>query len=351
MPCCASSSGSASAAPGSAPPAPRRTRPGSRPRGRPRPARGLDRRAELGDLAACVVDVELALDGVAGELRSRASASPNAAWRPLAAVSGPVGLADTNSTRIRSAPRRAPPPWRSPAARTSASAAACQPSERKRFRKPGPGDLDAVEPVAQQCAELGADLAGDVARRRADDRRQEHRRVRGVVAEARLLRALERRPALCGTASPPMVGGCGLEGLAERGERWHSVMVGLTRQDPVCAVELLEEHHAGELVGHRQRARATAGGRPPAAPGRRRRRSRSTRRSAASRRVWTQRLKAIVSIDSPPVGEQRHERALRDAPRDGVVLAHLDEVDRRVATQEAAVVVDVVGVRRSQPAD
>ena len=33
----------------------------------------------------------------------------------------------------------------------------------------GPGDLDAVEPIAQQCAELGADLTGHVARRRADD--------------------------------------------------------------------------------------------------------------------------------------------------------------------------------------
>ena len=102
------------------------------------PRAGLDRRTELGDLAACVVDVELALDGVAANSRSRESASPNAACRPLAAVSGPVGLADTNSTRIRSGDSGEPAPWRSPAATTSASAAACQPSDRKRLRKPGP---------------------------------------------------------------------------------------------------------------------------------------------------------------------------------------------------------------------
>ncbi len=66
----------------------------------------------------------------------RASASPNAAWRPDAAVSGPVGFADTNSTWMRSP--CSPAPKRSPVPSTSATAPTYHASDRKRLRNPGP---------------------------------------------------------------------------------------------------------------------------------------------------------------------------------------------------------------------
>jgi hypothetical protein len=70
--------------------------------------------------------------------RIRASASPNAAWRPDAAVSGPVGLAETNSSTTFSGCSGDPMPNASPASSRASSAPMNQSWARKTLRKPGP---------------------------------------------------------------------------------------------------------------------------------------------------------------------------------------------------------------------
>jgi hypothetical protein len=84
--------------------------------------------------------------------RIRASASPNAAWRPDAAVSGPVGLAETNSTWIRSRLALDPAPNASPAAITSSIAARYQASVRNRLRKPGPATSTFSTRAPSRCS-------------------------------------------------------------------------------------------------------------------------------------------------------------------------------------------------------
>ena len=116
---------------------------------------GADRLAERGDLRARVVEVVLA-----PRPRGRAKLEqPRAARRRRRrggrwpAVSGPVGLAETNSTWIRSrgvrpCRRRS---RRRPRARARA-AAAYQASARKTFRKPGPATSTRSTRVAQALA-------------------------------------------------------------------------------------------------------------------------------------------------------------------------------------------------------
>ena len=129
---------------------------------------GGDRLGEQPHLGAGVVEVVLALDLVAAGLEQRARASRRRRRpRPLAAVTGPVGLALTNSTRTRSGDSAALAPSRSPAASSSATASRCQRSERKTLRKPGPATSIRSALAAEDPVELGPQALGDLARRRA----------------------------------------------------------------------------------------------------------------------------------------------------------------------------------------
>jgi hypothetical protein len=56
----------------------------------------------------------------------------------VAVGGGPVGLAETNSIRMRSGEAAVPPPQPSPAASTCAAAAVYQASARKTLTNPGP---------------------------------------------------------------------------------------------------------------------------------------------------------------------------------------------------------------------
>ena len=69
---------------------------------------------------------------------SRASESPTAAARALTMTSGPVGLADTNSRRMRAPASASPCPYDSPAARMSDSARAVHSADRNTLMNPGP---------------------------------------------------------------------------------------------------------------------------------------------------------------------------------------------------------------------
>ena len=123
------------------------------------------------------------------------------------------------------------------------------------MRKPGPGDLDALDPLAEPVAAAPRRAARRSPAAAAQRRREQHRGVRRVVAEAGLLRALERRPPTAVAAAVAQLGGGGLDGGAELVQGSHgSKMVRLARQDLVRPVQLLEQHDARELVRERHRA-------------------------------------------------------------------------------------------------
>ena len=110
----------------------------------------LDRGAEQVHLVAAVVDVELAGRPSAPAASStRASASPTTAQRVCPRCSGPVGLAEMNSTLIRSpaqgvvARRR-----RRPAATMSAATLPWAPAATVMLRNPGPAISTSATPSA-----------------------------------------------------------------------------------------------------------------------------------------------------------------------------------------------------------
>ena len=179
---------------------------GDRLAGHPR----RDRAPEQLDLGAVVVDVVLALDLVAARTRARARASRRTRrGGRSAAFRGPVGLALTNSTRMRSrcAAGTAPAPNTSP----------CVPHGRERVAKPGVGqeqveeagarDLDALERVPESGVQRSADALRDLTRRRLQRRCEQHRDVRGEVAELGPRRPLERRLRALGAVAAHRRGG------------------------------------------------------------------------------------------------------------------------------------------------
>jgi hypothetical protein len=84
-----------------------------------------------------------------------------------------------------------------------------------------PGDFDVVDALAQGARERPGEALGDLPRRRAQRGRQQHRGVRGVVAEAGLLRPLERRPDGQARLAVAQLGGRRLDRAAELFERTH----------------------------------------------------------------------------------------------------------------------------------
>ena len=115
--------------------------------------------------------------------------------------------------------------------RRRAAAAEVLPGAEHRVQRPGvpavgedevqearAGDLDALERRAEAGLQLLAEVGRDVARGPAQDGRQEHGRVRRVVAVPGLLGTLERRRRL--RARPVGQRGHGVfEGAAEVGDR------------------------------------------------------------------------------------------------------------------------------------
>lgn len=118
----------------------------------------------------------------------------------------------------------------------------------------------------------------------------------------------------------------------------------------MAAVELLEQHDAGELVGQRQEperepvvdrveveAERSADDEADVAPG-----LPAILEEAAER----DRVELLAGTI-----EQRDERALGDAAREALLLAHLDHLDPSVTRDELEVVLDVIGVGRAQSPD
>ena len=69
------------------------------------------------------------------------------------------------------------------------------------------------------------------------------------------------------------------------------------------------------------------------------------------RRSSRKRLKPTLSYSLPAGVEQHVERALGDPLLDLLVLAHLDQLEPRVAREQPLIVLHVVGERRPQPPD
>ena len=318
---------------------------------------GLDRLAERCDLAAGVVDVVLALDGVAGELeepRERvAVGGVAAAGGGQRARSGWRRRTRRGSARRRPAQpraaarrrRRARPPARR---RTSASA-------RKRFRKPGPATSTRSSRSPSSAPSSRAEPLGDLARRRASapapaasPRSSSSRRSRpswGARASARLLGA--------SGAAARSVGGGGLDGLAELVERVVTLSDGRARRRGSCGRgRAARAARRGRAGGAASSGRATAGGRRASSSMPVRAADHEAQVAPACRRSSSQRLKAS-RVDTPRPPRSSSDTKARSGIRRAtcVVLAHLDQLEPRVAAQQPLVVLDVVGVRRPQPPD
>ena len=209
----------------------------------------------------------------------RAIASPYAAWRPLAAVSGPVGFAETYSTLTFSRFSGEPRPQSSPAATTCRAAATYHGSARKTFRKPGPATSTRSTASPSRALSFSPEPLRDLARGRAERGREQHRRVRRVVAEAGLLRPLQARARRRRGLAVAQVAGGRLDRGAQIIDRVRHGNDGTARWRGSCA------HGRAARAARRARACAAAsaartrgGGRRSGVRCRTRRRSRSRRR-------------------------------------------------------------------------
>src|SRR4051794_12522901 len=129
-----------------------------------------------------------------------------------------------------------------------------------------------------------------------------------------------------------------------------SMMVGLARQDLVGPEQLLEQHHARELVGQRHRAE-----REPVVAAL----QRGPERAADHEAHVAPGLPALLQpagerlavVGPAAVVEQRHVRALGDPPPERGVVGDLEQLHPGLPPQQAAIVLDVVGVRRPHATD
>ena len=180
---------------------------------------GEDRSAELLDLRAGVVEVVLAADVVAAELEQPRERVAIGAVPPACSGHRPGG--------VRGDELDVDALGGVGAAAAEVAAGGQHVVERlhapgigeEEVQEAGAGDVDTVERGAETLAQLVGEARGDVARRRARDGREQHRGVRRVVAEAGLLRTLERRRGALGpVAAGDRAGGVLNDGaqLAER---------------------------------------------------------------------------------------------------------------------------------------
>ncbi len=154
---------------------------------------GGDRLGEPAHLAADVVEQVLPLDRRARRAPGAGRVSPRTRRPlPLATVSGPVGLAETNSTSTRSGGFGRAGPNSSPASSRRRRLSRCQRSARKTLTKPGPATSMPLGARTEARSELIAEQPGDLPGRLTAGRREQHRGVGRVVAELGLRRALQR---------------------------------------------------------------------------------------------------------------------------------------------------------------
>ncbi len=125
------------------------------------------------------------------------------------------------------------------------------------------------------------------------------------------------------------------------------MVVRLAGQDLVTAVELLEQHHAGELVGQRELAE-----REPVVDVVTLKAERPADHEAQVAPALATVLQESAERDAVhPLAvavQQRHERALRYPPRNLLVLADLDQLQPHMSRQQLLVMPHVIGEGRPQ---
>ena len=197
-----------------------------------------NRLAEPLDLRPGVVEVVLARDRVAGKAEhARQRVAVRGMRRCGRQRPGQVGRDELDVDAQRGG-RAPPPPKPSPAASTQSSASTYHGSGEKEVQEARPGDLHALQGLAEPVAQRSAQPLGDLARRRLEQRREDERRVGRVVAVIGLLRALQRgrrlrRPAV------GQAGGRRRDRGTQVGDRGHervSVRGGTKRDSRRCTV-------------------------------------------------------------------------------------------------------------------
>src|SRR5436190_2311090 len=129
-----------------------------------------------------------------------------------------------------------------------------------------------------------------------------------------------------------------------------SVVVWLAGEDLMAAVELLEQHDAGELVGQRERAEREAV--VDAVELEAQRPADDKADVTAGLAAGLQEAAEAQRVELLALAmQQRDERALGDSRGHLLLLADLDRLDPRLAREDLVVVVDVVVVRGAQPPD
>ena len=222
----------------------------------------------------------------------------------------------------------------------------------KRFTKPGPATSALLQRLPQLLAQLVRDPAGDVTRGLAQHRREQHRRVGGVVAHLRAGRALQRgrlgrseprtRTAAASTAAESSEIGSGTTPInsdtARR--RGSCARAAAARAGPRARAD------GAASWGRRTAAGPPARGRAPAGPPITKHSSRpSIRRSSRNRENATE------SIVRPPVSS-RHTYA-----RSGTRLTACSPSRTSITStraqprQEALIVLHIVHVGRAQATD
>jgi len=127
-------------------------------------------------------------------------------------------------------------------------------------------------------------------------------------------------------------------------------VIGLTREDLVRTVQLLEQHHPSELVGQRQRAEREAMlDRVELEPERPADHEGQIATGGATLLEEPAEADAVIGLAA--VGEQRHEGPRGQSSPDVLFRAQLDLLQPGVAGQQLAIVRDVVDVRSTQPTD
>ena len=325
----------------------------------PRRARGPgSTRRSCATWRAGVVDVVLALDR-----RGRWNSSmprQRVAVGGVAAAGrrqrpGRVGARRTRPGPARRGSARAARRSASPAAARRSSARAYQASARNRLRKPGPGDLDALEPrrPAAPAAPRRAARRSRAAARRApapaaSPRWSSSRRSRRFFGRSSVGARAGARLAVA------QLGGGGLDGGAELLERSrHRVSDGRARRPGSCgrgrAARAAPPARAGAAASS-ARARAASSQRsssvPYGPPTRSRRRGPPAGARSSNAANASESQLAAAGVEQHDVGAARGSGARAPRPR-----APRSSSTPRLAAQQLLVVLDVVGERRAQPPD
>ena len=240
-----------------------------------------------------------------------------------------------------------PRPQSSPAATTCCAARDVPRVGQEDVEEARAGDLDVVDRLPQPLAQLRPEPLGDLARRRAQRGREQHRGVRRVVAETCLLRALQararvrrRRCRCAGRPRPPRP--------PPAARRWvhRTANDGMARWPGSCAHgRAAPEHDAGEHVRERRGSERQLWSAPPSSIPNAPPITKHTSRPAC-RRSSSQPANASEVYAAPAAVEQADPGALGDPAQRAPRRRRPRSRPRGRSAKQLRVVLEIVEVRR-----